>query len=136
VSTAVAVLALLLMMMVLMMMLLMLGMRTNTEPIDSIQDTHTTTVEAALMQLFICSQARGDTHRFNPACPNQESSIGNSAAASIAIVAAAAAAAAVPGRRLWLLSCHNFVSTYYAPLLFRPLSYLRGLRALFGEYVF
>jgi hypothetical protein len=43
------------------------------------------------------------------------------------------AAAAVPGRRLWLLSFHNFISTYYAPLLFRPLSYLRGLRALFGE---
>jgi hypothetical protein len=46
-----------------------------------------------------------------------------------------AAAAAVPDRRLWLLSLHNFASTYYAPLLFRPLSYLRGLRALFGEHV-
>ncbi|WIA34447.1 hypothetical protein OEZ86_012780 [Tetradesmus obliquus] len=39
----------------------------------------------------------------------------------------------VPGRRLWLLSAHNFASSYYAPLLFRPLSYLRGLRALFGD---
>jgi hypothetical protein len=39
---------------------------------------------------------------------------------------------AVPGRRLWLLSAHNFASTYYAPLLFRPLSFLRGLRNLFG----
>lgn len=40
---------------------------------------------------------------------------------------------AVPRGRLWLLSFHNFISTYYAPLLFRPLSYLRGLRNLFGE---
>ncbi|WIA14272.1 hypothetical protein OEZ85_002806 [Tetradesmus obliquus] len=39
----------------------------------------------------------------------------------------------VPRRRLWLLSAHNFASSYYAPLLFRPLSYLRGLRALFGD---
>lgn len=38
----------------------------------------------------------------------------------------------MPGRRLWLLSFHNFISTYYAPLLFRPLAYLRGLRNLFG----
>lgn len=44
----------------------------------------------------------------------------------------AAATSAVPGRRLWLLSFHNFISTYYAPLLFRPLAYLRGLRNLFG----
>lgn len=43
-------------------------------------------------------------------------------------------APAVPGRRLWLLSFHNFISTYYAPLLFRPLAYLRGLRNLFGEW--
>ena len=42
-------------------------------------------------------------------------------------------ASAVPGRRLWLLSFHNFISTWYAPLLFRPLAYLRGLRNLFGE---
>lgn len=40
---------------------------------------------------------------------------------------------AVPGRVLAALSLHNFVKTYYAPLLFRPLSFLRGLRALFGE---
>lgn len=39
----------------------------------------------------------------------------------------------VPGRRRWLLSFHNFISTYYAPLLFRPLSYLQGLRNLFGD---
>lgn len=47
--------------------------------------------------------------------------------------AAFAVLLSVPGRRLWLMSFHNFISTYYAPLLFRPLSFVRGLRALFGE---
>jgi hypothetical protein len=47
--------------------------------------------------------------------------------------ATAVTAVAVPGRRLWLLSFHNFISTYYAPLLFRPAAFLRGLRNLFGE---
>jgi hypothetical protein len=50
-----------------------------------------------------------------------------------ATAVAPAAPVAVPGRRLWLLSFHNFISTYYAPLLFRPAAYLRGLRNLFGE---
>jgi hypothetical protein len=31
------------------------------------------------------------------------------------------------------MSFHNFIKTYYGPLLLRPIGYLRGLRALFGE---
>lgn len=38
-----------------------------------------------------------------------------------------------PKGRLWVMSIHNFISTYYAPLLFRPLSFARGLRNLFGD---
>lgn len=32
-------------------------------------------------------------------------------------------------------SAHNFIKTWYAPLLFRPLSFLRGCRLLFGDQV-
>ncbi|KAF8063795.1 AP2-5 [Scenedesmus sp. PABB004] len=42
-------------------------------------------------------------------------------------------ARAVEGRRLWALSANNFLKTYYGPLLVRPLSFLRGLRCLFGD---
>jgi len=36
-------------------------------------------------------------------------------------------------RVLWFSSLHNAASTWYAPLLFRPLSFCRGLRLLFGD---
>ncbi|GBF91790.1 hypothetical protein Rsub_04895 [Raphidocelis subcapitata] len=39
----------------------------------------------------------------------------------------------VPGRRLHLMTAHNTAKTWYAPLLFRPLSFARGLRCLFGD---
>lgn len=32
-------------------------------------------------------------------------------------------------------TAHNFIKTWYAPLLFRPLSFLRGCRLLFGDQV-
>lgn len=35
----------------------------------------------------------------------------------------------------WGISLHNFLKTYYAPLLFRPHLFLRGLRLLFGDQV-
>jgi len=36
----------------------------------------------------------------------------------------------------WRISLHNFLKTYYAPLLFRPhLFFLKGLRLLFGDQV-
>lgn len=50
------------------------------------------------------------------------------------VLCLAAAVCAVPQHRLWIMSINNFSSTYYAPLLFRPLAYLRGLRGLFGEH--
>lgn len=33
----------------------------------------------------------------------------------------------------WWMSLHNFLKTYYAPLLFRPHLFFRGLRLLFGD---
>lgn len=33
----------------------------------------------------------------------------------------------------WGISAHNWFKTYYAPLLFRPHLFLRGLRLLFGD---
>lgn len=33
----------------------------------------------------------------------------------------------------WLISLHNYLKTYYAPLLFRPHLFLKGLRLLFGD---
>jgi rSAM/selenodomain-associated transferase 2 len=35
----------------------------------------------------------------------------------------------------WGISLHNYLKTYYAPLLFRPLLFCRGLRLLFGDQV-
>lgn len=35
----------------------------------------------------------------------------------------------------WGTSLHNYLKTYYAPLLFRPHLFLRGLRLLFGDQV-
>ncbi len=35
----------------------------------------------------------------------------------------------------WGVSFHNFLKTYYAPLLFRPHLFFKGLRLLFGDQV-
>ncbi|NJK40077.1 MAG: glycosyltransferase [Oscillatoriales cyanobacterium SM2_3_0] len=35
----------------------------------------------------------------------------------------------------WGISLHNWLKTYYAPLLFRPHLFFRGLRLLFGDQV-
>jgi rSAM/selenodomain-associated transferase 2 len=35
----------------------------------------------------------------------------------------------------WGVSLHNYLKTYYAPLLFRPHLFLKGLRLLFGDQV-
>lgn len=35
----------------------------------------------------------------------------------------------------WGFSLHNFLKTYYAPLIFRPHLFFRGLRLLFGDQV-
>lgn len=35
----------------------------------------------------------------------------------------------------WGVSLHNFLKTYYAPLLFRPYLFFKGLRLLFGDQV-
>lgn len=35
----------------------------------------------------------------------------------------------------WGISLHNYLKTYYAPLLFKPLSFWKGLRLLFGDQV-
>lgn len=34
-----------------------------------------------------------------------------------------------------LVSLHQLAKTYYVPALFRPLSFLRGIRLLFGDQV-
>ena len=39
-----------------------------------------------------------------------------------------------PDRVRWGTSFHNWVKTWYAPLLFRPLLFLRGARLLFGDH--
>ena len=36
-------------------------------------------------------------------------------------------------RILWLTTIHEYISYFFYPLLFQPLSYLRGLRCLFGD---
>lgn len=33
----------------------------------------------------------------------------------------------------WLTSAHNFIKTWYAPLLFRPILFVKGVRLLFGD---
>ncbi|UFP93288.1 TIGR04283 family arsenosugar biosynthesis glycosyltransferase [Gloeobacter morelensis] len=35
----------------------------------------------------------------------------------------------------WGISLHNYLKTYYAPLLFRPRLFFKGLRLLFGDQV-
>ena len=35
----------------------------------------------------------------------------------------------------WGISLHNYLKSYYAPLLFKPLSFWKGLRLLFGDQV-
>jgi len=35
----------------------------------------------------------------------------------------------------WGISLHNYLKTYYAPLLFRPYLFFKGLRLLFGDQV-
>lgn len=35
----------------------------------------------------------------------------------------------------WGVSLHNYLKTYYAPLLFRPYLFFKGLRLLFGDQV-
>ncbi|KAK9815414.1 hypothetical protein WJX72_003261 [[Myrmecia] bisecta] len=37
------------------------------------------------------------------------------------------------GRVLWGMTAHQLVKTYYLPLIVRPLSFVRGLRCLFGD---
>lgn len=36
-------------------------------------------------------------------------------------------------RTLWFFSIHNMLKSYYLPMIMRPLSYVRGLRVLFGD---
>jgi len=38
-----------------------------------------------------------------------------------------------PHSTQWLTSFHNYIKTYYAPLLFRPHLFFRGARLLFGD---
>lgn len=40
-----------------------------------------------------------------------------------------------PAGTRWGISLHNTLKTYYAPLLFRPHRFVRGLRLLFGDQV-
>lgn len=40
-----------------------------------------------------------------------------------------------PERLRWFTTAHNFIKTWYAPLFFRPVSFLRGARLLFGDQV-
>lgn len=40
-----------------------------------------------------------------------------------------------PGGVRRATTAHNFIKTWYAPLLFRPISFLRGCRLLFGDQV-
>lgn len=35
----------------------------------------------------------------------------------------------------WITSLHNYLKTYYAPLIFRPHLFVKGLRILFGDQV-
>ena len=39
-----------------------------------------------------------------------------------------------PEKTRWVSTFHNWIKTWYAPLLFRPLSFFRGLRLLFGDH--
>ena len=35
----------------------------------------------------------------------------------------------------WGISLHNYLKTFYAPLIFRPHLFFKGLRILFGDQV-
>lgn len=39
-----------------------------------------------------------------------------------------------PEKVRWATTAHNWIKTWYAPLLFRPLMFARGLRLLFGDH--
>jgi rSAM/selenodomain-associated transferase 2 len=39
-----------------------------------------------------------------------------------------------PEKTRWVTSFHNWIKTYYAPLLFRPHLFIRGGRLLFGDH--
>ncbi len=39
-----------------------------------------------------------------------------------------------PDKVRWLTTAHNWIKTWYAPLLFRPRMFLRGGRLLFGDH--
>lgn len=39
-----------------------------------------------------------------------------------------------PGGTRWGSTFHNWVKTWYAPLIFRPLLFVRGVRLLFGDH--
>ena len=38
-------------------------------------------------------------------------------------------------RTRWIVSLHNYLKTYYAAIIFRPLLFIKGLRILFGDQV-
>lgn len=39
-----------------------------------------------------------------------------------------------PDKTRWVTTAHNWAKTWYAPLLFRPALFLRGVRLLFGDH--
>jgi len=39
-----------------------------------------------------------------------------------------------PLKTRWVSTFHNWIKTWYAPMIFRPISFLRGLRLLFGDH--
>lgn len=39
-----------------------------------------------------------------------------------------------PGGTRWGTTLHNYIKTWYAPLIFRPLLFARGVRLLFGDH--
>jgi glycosyltransferase involved in cell wall biosynthesis len=39
-----------------------------------------------------------------------------------------------PLKTRWVSTFHNWIKTWYAPLIFRPVSFFRGLRLLFGDH--
>jgi len=50
------------------------------------------------------------------------------------VLAGFTAILAGPDKTRWLTSAHNWLKTWYAPALFRPLLFLRGGRLLFGDH--
>lgn len=39
-----------------------------------------------------------------------------------------------PEKTRWVSTFHNWIKTWYAPLMFRPVGFFRGLRLLFGDH--